>query len=472
MGKIVPVALATGSTPARYKQGGSAALVNCYIEEIGEEGKTPWAIYTSDGLQGFTTLPSANGGVRTPPLELDGVCYVVAGTRFYSITSTGIATLIASMNIDTAAPVYMERNRRSPADILIVCGGLAFYYRAGVLGQVTDPDLLGPLSMCFHDGYYVIGTTDNRFQSGALDDAANWDPLAYGRADANPDAVVRVATYQGDLVVFGEVSTQFERDAGTTPFPYIVIQSTNIGLLAANSVATVNQSLAFVAHDRTVRMFSGYDAQRISNHAVERDIGSLSDYSTITATSWVKNGHTFYCISCSAWTWIYDTLTQKWHQRKSYGLNSWNISVVGKFGGRILAGDRTQGILYEMSPDYTDDAGVPLISEVVLPAVNAFPYRLTINEIFFGVQAGVGTGQGIAQNIDPEMILSWSRDGGATYAVQRTLKLGQQGQNLTRVRTQRLGQFGEDGAVLRMSVSAKVARAIYQMSADVEQELA
>lgn len=470
MGKIIPIKLATQSAPARYKQGGSASLINCYVELIGDEGKVTQAIYASDGLQGFANLDSANGGVRAM-LDVDGTFYVVAGTRFYSVTTSGFVTLIGSMNIDTAAPVYMDRNRRTSPDILICCNGLAYYYRAGVLAAVTDPNLIGPLSMVFHDGYFVIGSIDNRFQAGAIDDASTWPALSYGRADYNPDAVVRVARLQSDLLVFGTLSIQFYRDIGASPFPYAVVQSIDIGLLGAQTVATVNQTLAFVANDRTVRLIEGYNAQRISNHGVERDIQNISDASTIVATSWVRGGHYFYAISTSSWTWVYDTLTGYWHQRKSYGLNAWNITILATFGTKIIAGDRTTGTLYDMSPNYFDDAGVALVSEAVLPTVNAFPYRLTFNEVFFDIQNGVGLVNGSPQDIDPEMMFSLSRDGGATFGKQKFLKVGKAGRNITRVREQQLGQFGEDGVVFKVSFSSKTARAIYQAGADVDENL-
>ena len=37
-------------------------------------------------------------------------------------------------------------------------------------------------------------------------------------------------------------------------------------------------------------------------------------------------------------------------------------------------------------------------------------------------------------------MLEWSHDGGQTFSTQRMIKLGQQGRNLTRIRTHRLGQ--------------------------------
>lgn len=237
-------------------------------------------------------------------------------------------------------------------------------------------------------------------------------------------------------------------------------------------MATVEQTLAFVANDRSVRLLNGYEAQKISTHAVDRAIQSITDPNEIVATSWVSSGHTFYSLSSSSWTWVYDTVTNMWHERKSYNANTWNVSNVLRVGSKLIAGDRSSGVLYEMSSDYKDENGTNLVSTITLPPVHAFPYPLTFNAVFIDVQVGVGTGQGEEYNIDPSMSLEWSEDGGDTYKGSRLLDLGKQGQNLTRVRAWRLGQSKEDGFTFRLSWSANVARAIYGMAADVDRDAA
>jgi hypothetical protein len=297
--------------------------------------------------------------------------------------------------------------------------------------------------------------------------------LSYTRADANPDAVVRVAALQRDAVIFGEVSTEFHRNTGSSSvFPFDRVTAIDIGCLAANSVTTVEQTLAWVAHDRTVRMLNGYTAVQISTPAVCRAIETVSTPSTIRGTSWVSNGHTFYSITSSDWTWDYDTSTKLWHERASYGQSNWKISCVEEFDGKLIAGDATKPILYHMSPDFADEAGSPLVMSLTLPPVHAFPKLLTLNALYIDCQQGVGTGQGDSQDIDPELMLEVSRDGGATFTAQRMIKLGQQGQSAIRTKTYRLGQADEDGYVFRLSCSAKVARAFYGIMADVESEAA
>ncbi|CAA2139593.1 hypothetical protein [Hyphomicrobium sp. ghe19] len=474
---IVPLSLTNKSNPARFKQGGSAQLLNCYVEEIGKEGKVPWAIYASDGLQGLLQVQGGNGGCRAG-IAVDGVLYFVCGTQLHTFQLNGTDTLIGSMNIDIAAPVFIQRNRRVPPDVMVVCGGLGYYSRAGVLSQITDPDFLAAITMDFSDGYFVISSALSQWAIGSIDDAANWDGLDVATADSNPDSLVRVGAMQGNVMLFGERSTEIWSDVGNADFAYTRGPVLEIGMLpgASNSLATVEQSLCWVAHDRTVRMLGqGYDAQRISTAAVERDIQSVEDPSKINATSWVSNGHTFYKITCPDWTWVYDTTVSAkfgepvWHKRQTNGRPDWRVSFVVQLGEKLIAGDADRPILYEMSPAFFDDAGDPLISTVVLPPVHAFPYKTTHHALYIDAERNVGSGQGRPQDVDPEMIVDWSDDDGNTFKTPRTISLGQQGSKLKRIQPlMRLGQAGPNGRVYRASWSAKVARALYQCSADIE----
>lgn len=468
---IVPISLTNKSNPARYKQGGTAQLLNCYVEQIGQEGKVPRAIYASDGLQGFATLQGGNGGCRAG-INLDGTLYVVCGTQLHKITSNGVDTLIGSMNIDTAAPVFMERNNRVPADIMIVCSGLGYYCRSDVLTQITDPDFISPNSLGFSDSYFVISSNLSKWQIGSINDASAWAALDVATADGEPDALVRAGGLQAQVMLFGERSTEIWVDTGSASFAYERSSVLEIGMLpgASNSLATVEQSLCWVAHDRTVRMLGqGYSAERISTAAVERDIQSVADPSTINATSWVSNGHTFYKITCPDWTWVYDTVTSLWHQRASYGQNNWNVSFVVQFGEKLIAGDATTNTIYEMSADFFDDAGSPLISVAQMPPVHAFPYKTTHHALYIDAERNVGMAYGNTQDVNPSIMVDWSDDDGNTFKTQRTVSLGVQGNLKKRLQPiNRLGQAGANGRVYRFSWSAKVARALYQCSADIE----
>lgn len=468
--QLVPIQIPTRTNKARYTQGGVAELVNCYVEQVGEEGKVQQYVVASDGLQGFAALPGVTGGVRSM-LEVDGTTWAVAGTsaRLFEVRSNGnVFDRGALSGFDTTGPVYMARNRRSTPDIGIVNNGLMFNYRTS-LAQVTDVDLLAPTSLAVNDGQFIIGTANNTWQVGDIDDGTSWDGLSFERADASPDAVRRVYARQGEALIFGELTTEFWANAGLADGTgYQRTEVAELGCLAPKSVETVSGVVYFVAHDRTVRAISGYTPQRISSHVVERAIESLTDYSSITSCTWVRDGHSFYAINAADWTFAYDTVTGVWHTRKTYGFPSWNIGTAVSAFGRVLVGSSTEPIIYEMGPQFFSDAGEPLVTTMVFAPLMVPGKRITIHEAWWDLERGVGTGQGDAQDIDPEILVEWSLDGGATFGGSRIVKLGQQGKRTRELLLTRLGQCKGLGFVFRITCSAKVARCIYQGQAEIE----
>lgn len=461
---LVPVSLGLTSSPARYKQGGSAVIINGYAEKVGDEAKSPWHIYASDGLLGFALLTGADGGVRAA-VEINNVIYCVAGTRAYKVKATGEVTLIGSMNIATTGLVKMRRNRRSSPDVAIVCGGLMYNIRSDVLTQVTDADLLAPIDLDFVDGYFGIVTANNKWQIGALDDATSWDALDFTRADGDPDDAVAISTMQSQFVIFGETTTEFWRNTGAADFPFERVTVSDVGCLAAGSVQRMDQTVVFVAEDRAVKAFQGYAAERISTHAIERDIESLADRSILTSAQWVRDGHQFYSLTAPGyWTWVYDFTTGLWHKRESYGSDSWRVSTVVTAFDRLIAGDAAEGKLYDMGADYSDEAGEPLVMEIITPPIHAFPYRMRHDALFIDLERGAGTGEGSDEDVSPELTLSWSEDGGETFGNARMIGFGEQGQRNVRVRAHRLGTAPEGGRVYKIQISAKVRRGLYGMS--------
>lgn len=471
MSKIVPIELTTTSSPSRFTQGGNARIINAFAETIGNEGKVTFALYAVDGLQGFATLPGIQSGIREA-IEVDGAVYAVAGTQLWKIQSNGVVTSLGSMSISQTAPVYMARNRRATPDIGITCDGVMYVYRSPTLSQVTDPDLLGPLSLTVVDGIFLIGTSANKWQAGQIDDGLAWDALSFERADASPDAVVRVFSRQNEAVIFGDLTCEFWTNAGladATGFQRSSVM--DLGCLAPKSVARVDQSVAWVAHDRTVRLLVGYAGKRISTPAVERDIEALEDKTSIEAAAWTRDGHSYYQISSASWTWVYDSV-HGWTNRRSDGSENWRIATVVEAFGRVICGDRDTPSFYEMGPEYKDEAGSPLIMSVTLPPLTAYPYNITVHAVHIDVERGVGVGSGEPQDVAPELMLEWSKDGGATWNGPRHIGIGEQGRRMTRVTSWRFGQSKMHGFTFRISCSAKVARALYGVYAEIDKDAA
>ena len=466
---ITPVALGSGSAQSKYGHAGSARFVNCYLEQQGENAKTPTVITACDGLTLFTTLDTL--GLRAI-LECNGYLYAVYGRTLYRVAETGEVLTLGG--IPTSGPVTMVRNRRDNPHIGVVSDGLFYVYDTAdgsfthVLGPSTVTNFK-PTSIAMLDGYGILPVTNSVWYITEIDDLKTVDALEFAKAESNPDDIVRASTREGEVVLFGQRSTEFWQDTGDADFAFNRSQAIELGCLpgAGGSVVNVDRTIIWIAHDGTVRIMQGYDGKRISNHAVERAISSV-DPSTISATTWWANGHTFYAVSSSVWTWVYDLATGQWHERVSGADKRWRVSAVARLGNDIIAGDYATGALYKMSQTAYAEAGEELVMTVQTPPVHAFPYRLAFNALHVGIVPGVGLADGSTEDVNPNLMVQWSDSGGKTWSAERLVSIGRQGDYLRRAVVRRLGVSSTHGRTFRLSVSAAVAKGLIEMAVDID----
>lgn len=461
---IVPLALPSGSSPARHGHAGATMLVNCYREDVGEEGKNPFNVHACDGFDLFATASTASQVHAIFALS-DAEAYAKIGRQIIRVDAAGALTSIGGVPADGLCT--FARNRAVPAEIVLVSDGLVYKIVSNVLTQISDPDLPPATSVTQVAGYFVFQLADGRMFASELD-ATDVISSSFAAAASNPDGGVRCFARGPDLISFGTESVEFwsEIESETGTFPFGKVTSRTIGLLSARAVATVNQTVAFVANDHTVRILDGYDPVPISTHDIDRLIRAESDPSVITCFSWTSDGHVFLAVSGSDWTKVYDLTTKRWHDRESYGLNRWRVACAARFGNSTLFGDYANGKLYRLNPDTYTEAGEHLIMTAQLPPTHGFPHRIQHNTLYVDIVPGVGLVSSTESVANPQLMMDYSDDGGANWSTQRFGSIGRAGDRLRRVQFNRLGM--SRGRTYRLSVSAAVARSLVGVSLDME----
>lgn len=461
---IIPLALPSGSAPARYGHAGATKCVNCYREDVGEEAKAGFNLHACDGFDLFAT-----GGSATPVHAIfalsDAEAYAKIGREIVRMDAAGGLSTIGGVPADGLCT--FARNRAAVPDIVLVSDGLVYKIKAGVLSQISDPDLPPATSVVQVAGYFVFQLADGRMFASELDDV-DVISTSFAAAASNPDGGVRCFARGSDLISFGTRSIEFWTDQGNEGFPFGLVTSRSVGLLSARAVTDVDQTVAFVAHDHTVRILSGYDPVVISSHDIDRLIRAESDPSVITCFSWTIDGHVFLCVSGSTWSKVYDLATKRWHDRESYGLTRWRVACAARFGNVTLFGDYANGKVYRLNPDTFTEAGEHLIMRVLLPPVHAFPHRVTHKAVYFDIVPGVGlvtTDQSLA---NPQAMVKYYEHGSKNPSTERMLSIGRNAQGGTRVYATRLGQ--SRSRTYEVAISAAVARSICSASYDPEKD--
>lgn len=477
MGTYTPVALPHQSNRGRYKFESSARTINCYAENLGRDGKGPFALYAINGWETFATLAGASGGVRAM-LPVDNELLVVAGRQLYSVMVDGTASLIGGIVSDGL--VTMRRNRREPAQVVIVADGLWYIYQDGVLSAGVDADLPPPVYVIQKDGYFIFLHADGRWTISGIDDVTI-DGLDFATASSDADGLVAGATRGTDVVLFGHNSTEFWTNTGAADFPFERQAYRGFGCYAAGSVSEITalmggamvDSVVWAGTDEKgaytgVFLLNGYTAQKVSTYEIDRAILADTDPAAIRGFAWSEDGHVFYTISGTGYAWTYDTVEGLWHERRSHSQPAWRAIAHATFAGMTLFGDTTTGTIYRSKPDLYDADGETVGMEVWLPITHASPRQLVVNRFKVDAVMGVGLGGTDTHLAEPKIMLDISHDGGGNFGTLRPRDLGAAGQSQGVIAWHRLGMVREQGAVFRLRISPGVKRCVMGAAIDVD----
>lgn len=450
-------------------------MVNLYPEVIAEGGLEAAYLQRCPGLRHIST-------VGTGPIQGEwahaSLGYVVSGQEFYSITAAGVSTLIGT--IENSGPVSMADNG---TQLFIAADpkGYIYNFDTGVLAEITDPDFPGSNTVAYLDGYFVFSEPNSqRFWVTSLLDGTSVDPLDFVSAEGAPDDVVGLVANHREVWVFGSNSTEVWYNAGDADFPLARIQGAynEVGCVAPNSISKLDNSIAWLGqNDRgrgIVFKANGYQAQRISTHAVEFAIQSYADMTDAVSYSYQQDGHEFYVMNFpqADTTWVYDVATGAWHERRGllngqFTRHRSNCFV--NFNGELVVGDYENGNLYAFDLDVYADNGetqkwlrrwralptgandfkrtaqhaLQLVCEtgVGLPDAAADGPLLVEEDVEVLVEAGVEVllGYDFDEGMDPQVMLRWSDDGGHTWSREHWRSMGAIGRSQTRVIWRRLG---------------------------------
>lgn len=453
----IPVAFR--SNPGKYTYSGAPRLLNAYAEQQGKDGVQPMVLLPAFGMVQFSAVTDTpcRGLIFLEDLDL---IYSFHSSGAFKVTSAGVATRIGTIPGNDV--VQLSRNRADPPQISVHCSAGEFYIQGDIVYTVMDGDLISDIVSQDHiAGYTVYGSETGEFQISSLNECQTVDGLDVAEAEQSADKLVKVVGDRGDLLIFGQITTEPWRNTGQADFPFEPMSGSTLqkGLLSSNAVVKSDNTLIWPGHDNTIYRLNGYQPQRVSTHAIERLIQGETTPSGIIGFGHFGEGHSFSTFSGTNWTRSFDAATQLWHERESYQLGYWRAKFAVNAFGKQIVGDVLSGSLFYLADGVFTESGDPIIWGMDSPTLNVFPNGGIVDAVFLDVATGVGTIPATGQGYDPILMLSWSTDGGATFEGDRHLKLGKFGDRV-RVVARRLGRFGPAGIIFRVRVSDPVIRSL------------
>lgn len=429
--------------------------INFYLELASDGDKNTVTAY---GTPGLVLLSAIGASPNRGMYAIGNYIYVVNLGKLWQVNNAGVAVDKGTL-LTTTGRVDMADNG---TQLMIVDGTYGYIYTiaTGVLVQITDADYPGADTVTFNDGYFIVSQPDSgRFWLSATYDGMLWDALDFATAESNPDNTVRVIADHGELILLGEMTTEFWSNTGSLDFPYSRSgPGVEWGLAARHSVAKFDNSLIWLAKNRMgevqVVRLNGYTPQRVSTTDIETIFNSYSGISDATGFSYLHNGHPFYQINFSSAnaSWLYDGLSNCWSELKS-GTGRHRSEMASDYLLRTVAADYETGNIYNIDENAYTDNGAMIVSELQTKHVFSNLERYTISELQVDLEAGVGLASG--QGEDPQIMLQVSKDGGHTWGAERWASMGKAGEYAKRAKWNRLGQARDWTFRLRISDPVK-----------------
>ena len=493
-GTLTVTAVSSGTLYVGQTVQGSTVTSNTVITALGSGIVLSGAVHSGSGGTGYAVNDTVTvvGGVYSQPAT-----YLVTGV------SSGAVTTITqtSGGSYTSTPVSPVTTTTSGAGTGLVLdltfgsgtGGTGTYTVSG--SQTVSSETLYALDFSVipsSDGAFpgadVVDIVDNYFvynypgtqefgASNALSPISTY--LSFASKDGAPDNLVSIIVDHREIYLLGEASSEVWVDVGTFPFPFQRIPGTNTqhGIVAKFSVSRLGDSFAYVARNQRgqgeIVMMNWYTPQRISTHAVEQTL--VNKYiGDAVAWTYQLEGHECYVVSFPTLdlTWSFDAATGLWHKwlwvdnQNVYHRHRGNCAT--QFQGIVLVGDWQNGKIYELDPsNYTDD-GQEIRRVRRTPHITTDLQRQFFDELQIQFQPGVGVpgvlkrqntnatagiaiaGYAVAggsyvapAGVNPQAMLRWSNDGGATWSNEHWTGIGAIGKYYNRARWRRLG-WGRD----------------------------
>ena len=247
------------------------------------------------------------------------------------------------------------------------------------------------------------------------------------------------------------------------------------GVFAVFSMIQASETFFFIGggvnESPSIRIFTGSGTEIISTDAIDSVLQDLSDEDISNAFAWSysQSGSRFVGFSFPTTTFVFDTDSGKWHERKSQRITQsgtellrWRVNSLITAYGKVLVGDSQDGRVGELSLDFFDEYDNTIFRRVATAAFSNNGKSLNFGSLELTMESGVGD----LDVEDPKIRMAFSKDG-KIFSSEITRSIGKIGDYIHRIVWRRLGRFPRF-AVFQFTMSDKVKPVIIKLEADIQ----
>ena|SRR3990167_5281285 len=433
---------------ARSRAQSLAQLKNWFlVDNPADQEEDPYILYPTPGLVSWVT--ATGGSPIRQMFEHQGLLYVVAANKFYSISTAKVQTLLGTLNTSTG-----RISIAAIADeILLADGADGYHYKVSTttFSTVTDVDFpVDTKVVTAQDEYFMAATpSSGRFFLSALSNGLSWLAADFSTAEGKPDYLVSMYSHRRYLWLFGEYTTEIWYNSANIDFPFEKQNGIFIeyGIVGEYAVVEAGNALFWVGRNRNgspvILKSNGFQPQIVSTTAINYQLSTYSSVSDAYAFSYSQEGHEFVLFNfpTANKTWVYDVSTELWHERDSYVNGSYDYylgNCSAFFDNKILIGDRNSDQIYELDMDTYTENGNQIRRKLISSNIDLDLRRGSMYNFQVKLDPGIGIESG--QGSDPQLMLRVSKDYGNTWGNELWRSPGKLGEYRDRALWTRLGE--------------------------------
>lgn len=457
----------TGGTYKRKSLQLSAQVTRNFWPQIQDKtAKSPYVLESFPGKKLFGTV---TGSRARGMLEHLDTLYRVVDTTLYSVDTAGTHTSLGTIpGVSKCIIVGIGSN------IVISTESTRYYWNGSAVSTISDGDLEAGNSAAHLNNQILFDGTGGRFAVSDVGGATSISGLNYATAESNADNLVRIYVHDQLAYMMGDKTIEpwWNSGVGIPPFDRVEGSISQVGLGAVYAVANTKQAVYFLGNDNLLYALKGSQCEPVLNDALSAQFAGFNFISDAEMIAYCLSGQWLVEVSFPTQdkTFCYVESTGDTFELSSGTQGGRNIaSTYAFFARKHLVGDSTSGNLYELDVDTYTENGETIVrlrdSAPLHGGLFGAPGKmLTMTRFELIMEKGVGllTGQGV----DPEIMLSFSDDGGHSFSTEMTATVGRIGQFQHKVEWFALGSFYE--RIIRIRVSDPVHWSIHAVSADIE----
>jgi len=458
----IPIRIASGENKSRSAQWSSQSCINMY-PDIQASGRTESALLPWPGETVFSigTSGTLNRGMHV----VAGVPYTLIDRSLYRITETGLQQYIA----DVPGAGYASF-ADDGVNLLIRSEGTATYINGKFILQ-------GPGATFLWNGSTLQTLTlpninQDEFLVSDVDAPTVYTGYSPGKSQVSGGDYKQVYRFQQKIFFAGEsvFDVYYDDTSGNPPIkPVTQASSSEVGVASPYSMAQTPSFLYMLGSDGVAYRLSNFETQVISSSAISKVLRESNTDNALGVTVQL-DGQWFYIVQLRGdnVTLAYSETTNEW-VRLSSGVQLGRHIMEGyTFAyGRHLICDATSSTIYEWDFNEFTRNGSPIIRQFQTAPVNGLMIgapgrRILMSRCRFIMESGVGN----ADKFDPQMMVSYSTDGGKTFKDENWLKMKRAGESTTLVDWNKCVSFYD--LVLRVKVSDPVFTSFHSAVIEVK----